>query len=238
MENQQVAAFYDKFWAELDKKKLSGINSRHRYILRNLKLAGLKRNSTVLEIGCGLGMLTGFIAKSIPAGKIVGVDISPDSIEYAKKKYASNSNMSFRVDDMTDFKIGDTFDFVVFPDVLEHIPIEAHATIFKTIRQLVHDDSIILINIPNPPALEYMHVHYKSELQIIDQPLHTDKFLKAIYENGFFLEQLSTYSIFFKEPDYQSMIVKPALPFKVMAPKNKLSVLRRSILLRLENLLS
>lgn len=29
---QEVGAFYDKFWNDLDQKKLSGINSRHRSI--------------------------------------------------------------------------------------------------------------------------------------------------------------------------------------------------------------
>lgn len=237
-ENKEVADFYDKFWADLDQKNLSGINSRHRYILRNLKKAGLKRNSRVLEIGCGLGMLTGFIASAIPAGMIRGVDISPESIEYAKNKYASRKNISFEVNDMTSFDSKEVFDFVVFPDVLEHIPIEAHFNIFKTIRQLIHDESIVLVNIPNPPALEYLHIHQPEALQIIDQPLHTDQLLKAIYASGFRLDQLTTYSIFYKQADYQSMLLKPALPFTKMENKDKISVLRRSILLRIENFLS
>jgi 2-polyprenyl-3-methyl-5-hydroxy-6-metoxy-1,4-benzoquinol methylase len=237
IDNKKVAEFYDKFWADLDQKKLSGINSRHRYILYHLKKAGLRKDSKVLEIGCGLGMLTHFISRSIPSGRITGVDISPESIEYARKKYGSR-NISFYVNDMTDFKLEEKFDFIVFPDVLEHIPVEAHANIFRTIRRLVHSQSTVLINIPEPLALEYMHIHFKSELQIIDQPLHTYPFLKALYENGFYLFSLKTYSVFYEEPDYQSLVVKPYEALTTMKQKGKFSVFLRSVWLRIMNFIN
>ena len=75
IENKDVAEYYDKFWKDLDAKNKGGINSRHRYILYHLKKAGLKKNSSVLEIGCGLGMLTSFIGKSLSSGKIKVVGV-------------------------------------------------------------------------------------------------------------------------------------------------------------------
>lgn len=237
VDNKQVADFYDKLWADLDQKNMSGINSRHRYILHNLKKAGLKKNSKVLEIGCGLGTLTNFISRALPSGHITGVDISPESVAFATKKYAKN-NISFAVSDMTNFISQQKFDFIVFPDVLEHIPIEAHNNIFATIRKLVDINSTVLINIPNPIALEYLHIHNREALQIIDQPLHSYPFLKAIYENGFYLISLKTYSIFYKQADYQSMILKPYAAIASMDVKSKSSVVMKSIWLRFVNLFS
>jgi 2-polyprenyl-3-methyl-5-hydroxy-6-metoxy-1,4-benzoquinol methylase len=237
VDNKQVADYYDKFWQELDSKNLGGINSRHRYILYHLKKAGLKKNSTLLEIGCGLGMLTSFIGKELSTGKITGVDISPESVSYANKKYG-NKNVSFLVSDMTDFKSNEKFDFIVFPDVLEHIPIEAHSNIFSTVRKLVKDNSIVYVNIPNPIALEYCHEHKLPGIQIIDQPLHAYPFLKPVYENGFYVESIKTYSIFYDEPDYQRMIIKPYLPFKKMTVKSKASVISKSIWLRILNFIN
>lgn len=237
IENKDVAEYYDKFWKDLDAKNKGGINSRHRYILYHLKKAGLKKNSSVLEIGCGLGMLTSFIGKSLSSGKIKGVDISPESIQYATKKYGKH-NITFEVNNMSDFKSGEKFDFIVFPDVLEHIPVEAHNNIFATIRKLVNPDSVVLINIPNPMALEYMHIHYKDELQIIDQPLHTYTFMKAIYDNGFYLESLKTYPIFFIQPDYQSMIVKHYEAFSIMKQKSNAAVILKNIWLRFLNFIN
>jgi 2-polyprenyl-3-methyl-5-hydroxy-6-metoxy-1,4-benzoquinol methylase len=237
VDNKQVADFYDKLWADLNKNNLSGINSRHRYILYNLKKAGLKKNSKVLEIGCGLGTLTNFISGAIPSGHITGVDISPESIESAKKMHVKK-NISFAVSDMTNFVSEQKFDFIVFPDVLEHIPIEAHNNIFATIRKLVDVNSTVLINIPNPIALEYLHIHNRELLQIIDQPLHTYPFLKAIYENGFYLISLKTYSIFYKQADYQSMVLKPYMALSSMEGKSKSSVIMKGIWLRFVNLFS
>jgi len=235
-DNVQVADFYDETWADLHAKKLSGINSRHRFILKFMKEAGLKRDSSVLEIGCGLGTLTGFIKRVIPQGYIQGVDISPKSIAFAQKKYAADQNMSFSVNDMSDFSSDRKFDFVLFPDVLEHIPAENHAAIFKSIRKVIGNDSKVLINIPNPAALEYFHLHDKASLQIIDQPLHTDQFLKPMYENGLYLESLLTYSIFYKEPDYQWLVLRLNQPFKSMQSKSKFDVLKKSVMLRIKNL--
>lgn len=58
--------YYNKLWAELEEQNKAGINSRHRAIIKRLKKAGLKKNSTVLEIGCGIGAISGLILKNIP----------------------------------------------------------------------------------------------------------------------------------------------------------------------------
>lgn len=233
---QEVSEFYDKEWAEIEKRKESGVNSRHRLILQKLKKAGLKRNSNVLEIGCGNGTLTNFIAGHIPNGRIVGADISPETIKMAKAKFSNRKNIEFLVSDMTNFKYDYKFDFVVFPDVLEHIPIEAHDNILKTIAGNVHQGSIVFVNIPNPRAIDYLQIHHPELMQIIDQALHTDKFLLAFYSNGFYLDNLSTYPVFYEEPDYQSLVFKVKSNFSKMTVRPKWKVLSRSIFLRLKEL--
>src|SRR5687767_3324590 len=77
---KEVSTYYDKLWAELETQNKAGVNIRHLTILKNLKREGLGRNSKVLEIGCGIGTLTKLIAKNLGNGKIVGVDISPETI--------------------------------------------------------------------------------------------------------------------------------------------------------------
>ena len=78
-----VSKYYDKFSSYQSKV---GINIRHRSIFKNIKREGLSRNSFVLEIGCGIGTLTGLIAGVVTTGRIVSIDISPKSIEMAKYK--------------------------------------------------------------------------------------------------------------------------------------------------------
>lgn len=219
--HKEVADYYNKVWAGIEKKTSNRPNARHFFILKNLKKAGLKRNSTVLEIGCGSASLTHMIAKFITAGKIVGADISNETIELNKRKYASYQNMEFHVSDMTDFMPEGTFDFVVIPDVLEHIPMTEHENIFKTIGKITHENSAILINNPEPNLLAWYHKTQPDTLQIIDQPLHINYLSKLIYEIGFYIESVTPFSISFDVPEYQSIVCKRKTTFENIKQNSK-----------------
>ncbi len=232
-----VSKYYDSEWAKLEKEKLTGINSRHRYIIKYLIENGMKSNHSVLEIGCGIGTLSSFICSKLKKGKLTGVDISPETIEQNKTRYKHLNNVEFIVSDMTDFSIDEKYDIIILPDVLEHIPIEAHDNIFKTIKNLIKPDGFIFINIPNPYALEYLHVHHKELLQIIDQPIYTNILLNTVYKYDFYIDNLKTYAVFYEEPDYQMMVLKPRKAFESMKVKPKFNVLFNSLKLRITDLL-
>ncbi len=232
-----VSKYYDSEWAKLEKEKLTGINSRHRYIIKYLIENGMKSNHSVLEIGCGIGTLSLFICSKLKKGKLTGVDISRETIEQNKTRYKHLNNVEFIVSDMTDFSIDEKYDIIILPDVLEHIPIEAHDNIFKTIKNLIKPDGFIFINIPNPYALEYLHVHHKELLQIIDQPIYTNILLNTVYKYDFYIDNLKTYAVFYEEPDYQMMVLKPRKAFESMKVKPKFNVLFNSLKLRITDLL-
>ncbi len=206
MGEKNVADYYDSFTDYQLKKK---ITIRHRTIFNNLINIGLKRNSQVLEIGCGIGTFTSLMARYIKKGHITAVDISPKSIEIAKKDLCkSYPNIYFIVSDMSDFSSEKKFDFIVLPDVLEHIPIEQHFNIFKILRAHSHNSTKILINIPSPFYLRWVHKHKPELLQIIDQPIDSDILFKNIYDNDFHIKSLNTYSLHVQEGDYQCIIAQ------------------------------
>ena len=124
-EQDKVVRFYDQF---AEKQEKTGINSRHLSILDKAKQAGLASNHRVLEVGCGIGTVSHLLATQVPQGKVLAVDISPESIEKARVLWKKQGNLKFDVSDMSDFNLpGETFDFFVFPDVLEHIPDDTKA---------------------------------------------------------------------------------------------------------------
>ncbi|MBK8658837.1 MAG: class I SAM-dependent methyltransferase [Bacteroidetes bacterium] len=231
--NKDVAEFYDKEWADFNDKGLSKPNSRHRTILKNLKAAGLTKSSNVLEVGCGLGSLSGLIIKFLSDGNFIGADISPKTIELLKKKYSEFKNADFLVTDMSNFKHNIKFDFVVFPDVLEHIPVEAHDNIFKTLSQITHNDSVILVNNPEPFALEWIIKNKPEQLQIIDQPLHINHFSNLSYSNGFYIESVMPYSLHTYQYDYQNIIIKPIKSLQEVAQKKSLDAILANLKSRL-----
>lgn len=201
MQNEDIAKFYDSYTAyQLSKK----INIRHRTIFSLLKKFGLRSNSSVLEIGCGIGTLTSLMANFLNDGKIVAVDISPQSIDIAKKIICKKfSNIEFIVSDMQNFSHENKFDFIVLPDVLEHIPIEKHHKLFYTLSQQSKENSRMLINIPSPLYQRWLIKNKPELLQIIDQPLDSNHIVNVAYDNNFYLISMSTYSLHVLEGDYQ-----------------------------------
>ncbi len=220
--HKDVAEYYNKVWAGIEKKTSNKPNARHYYTFKNLKRAGLKKNSKVLEIGCGSASLTSMIAGYVSSGKIVGADISNETIEMNKRKYAAVKNMEFYVSDMTDFNPSETFDIIVIPDVLEHIPVEEHENIFKTIQKITHDGSTIFINNPEPNLLAWYHKTKPELLQIIDQPLHINYLSKLIYDIGFYIESVNPFSISFDVPEYQSIVCRRKTKFDKLIQNSKM----------------
>ncbi|MDX1349254.1 MAG: class I SAM-dependent methyltransferase [Putridiphycobacter sp.] len=202
MEKQSVKSFYDSF---VKNQANLGISIRHRIIFDNLKRIGLQRNSNVLEVGCGIGTVSKLIVDGIPEGQFLGCDISPKSIEYANS-FVNRSNAEFIVSNMSDFSSKLNFDFVVFPDVLEHIPEEEHLQMFKNISKYLNADAKILINIPEPNALAWVREHQPEKLQIIDQSLSMQKLVNNMAEIGMTINKLNPYSIHCEVPNYLEIV--------------------------------
>ena len=229
---EKVVSFYDQF---AEKQAKTGINSRHLSILDKVKKAGLQADHRILEVGCGIGTVSHLLATQVPKGKVLAVDISPESIEKAKVLWKDQKNLGFEVSDMSDFdKKGETFDFFVFPDVLEHIPVDQHFRLFQNIEKHSHADSVIFIHIPAPRYLQWMIDNEPEKLQVIDQPLDSGDLIKNITANGFYLEKMETYGLFFEEKDYQYFVFRSAKPLRSSTPKSKWDVLKERIRIRLK----
>ncbi len=216
---EEVKEYYDTF---KEHQKQLGINIRHRTILKNLKNAGLKANSNVLEIGCGIGTVSHLILKYITEGSFVGLDISAESIKMAQQFNSFHKKAEFFVDDMSNFSYKTKFDFVVFPDVLEHIPVEQHANIFKTIGELTTPNATVIINIPEPNYLNWVRANDPSKLQIIDQSLSMQDLLNNSYPYGFKLYSMNPYSLHFDVNDYLAIVMKKDLTVKNVNVKSKI----------------
>lgn len=231
-EQDKVVRFYDQF---AEKQEKTGINSRHLSILDKAKLAGLKSNHRILEVGCGIGTVSHLLATQVPQGKVLALDISPESIEKARVLWKKQGNLTFDVSDMSDFSLpGETFDFFVFPDVLEHIPVAQHARLFENIQRHAHADSVVLIHIPAPRYLEWMIANQPEKLQVIDQPLDTGILVQTLGSAGFYLEKMETYALFFNEKDYQYFVFRAHKPVQQSTAKNKWQVLKERMRIRLK----
>lgn len=137
---------------------------------------------------------------------------------------------------MADFsKPGQTYDYFVFPDVLEHIPVDQHRRLFQNIQAHSHQDSVIFVHIPSPRYLQWMIQNEPEKLQVIDQPLDSGDLIKSISEAGFYLEKMETYALFYQEKDYQYFVFRASKPLHKSTPRSKWEVLKERISIRLRN---
>ena len=109
--------FYDKAWNKWDDMKVYGPTARHtrRFVLAFLKGSEI---SSVLDAGCGTGLLLQQILEKYPHVRATGLEYSAKGIEFAKLRLPK---ADFHIIDLSKESLGEKFDVVTCIDVLEHI---------------------------------------------------------------------------------------------------------------------
>lgn len=111
-----------------------------------------KDNCNVLELGCGTGMMSYFLAKKIK-GKVLGIDISSKFIDIANAKYKL-PNLNYEVKNVsTDltYSAGE-FDYIIGNGILHHVYYNIDKVLEDLKKLLKKDGKIIFIepNLFNP----------------------------------------------------------------------------------------
>lgn len=195
-----------------DRQAEVGINARHKSIHDWMLKFGLQKEHSVLEVGCGIGTQTELLLEYLsPSTKVKAVDISERSIEMAKERCKAHKNVEFATFNIIEEQLNETYDVILLPDVIEHIPLELHPQLFKSLRSLLKETGFIVLHFPQPYYQDWCNVHVPEKMQILDQAVHIDKFVKDSYGAGFYIGHLEMYSIWVQPGEYQ--IVK-LLPIK------------------------
>jgi SAM-dependent methyltransferase len=103
--------------------------------------------SSILDVGCGEGVLTLEWAERLGDGRIVGIDLEDPKLraEWAKR---SRLNLEFRAEEATHLSFSDDeFDLASAIEVLEHVP-EPEATLAEMAR-VARDH--LLVSVPREP---------------------------------------------------------------------------------------
>ena len=132
-------AFYDKAWDQWDHMKIYGPTARHTRRLIFKLLKGISFN-TVLDAGCGTGVLLQQIHEKFPHIQSTGVEYSPHGLDIAQKRLPGSS---FHVLNLAEEKLNKQFDLVTCIDVLEHIPDDRSA--LKNLLEMTADYLILSV---------------------------------------------------------------------------------------------
>ncbi|MEA2186437.1 MAG: hypothetical protein QOK16_1448 [Solirubrobacteraceae bacterium] len=101
----------------------------------------------VLELGCGAGRLTGYLAEIASAAH--GVDISPAMIEYCRRTYPGASFSEGDMRDLSAFETG-SFDVIVAPhNVLDVLDDEERRDVVDRIHRVLVPGGLLMMSTHN-----------------------------------------------------------------------------------------
>ena len=137
----------------------------------------------VLDIACGEGYGSNYLAEKVE--KVIGVDISEEAVEHARKTY-NKENLDFVQGSVTHIPLrSQSVDGVVSFETIEHVNANEQIKFLQEIKRVLKKDGLLVLSCPNKPIASdrayelwgYINPFHKKEYEI-------DEF-KELLENYF-----------------------------------------------------
>lgn len=101
----------------------------------------------ILDLGCGFGVFSMFLALSAPKRKVTGIDCEPNRINLAKK-YANNTNINncfFLNEDIINCNYKGTYDCILLVDVLYQLTAQEKTQVIENCRNSLDKDGLLIV---------------------------------------------------------------------------------------------
>ncbi len=121
--------------------------AEQRALALTCERAGLKDGQKILELGCGWGSLSLWMAKQFPGSQIVAVSNSNSQRAHIEAQASQRGleNLSVITCDINDFRPGQQFDRIVSVEMFEHV--RNHGQLMKNIADWLVDDGRLFVHI-------------------------------------------------------------------------------------------
>lgn len=124
-------------------------------VRRRLQELDTSRIHDVLEIGCGMGTVSEFLAREYPFD-VTAVDSDPAQVRLAHDIYGSADRLRYQMADATALPFPENrFDLVVSQNVFHHIP-RWHSVVSEISRVLRPGGQLIWLDIVVPPGMKLL----------------------------------------------------------------------------------
>lgn len=164
-------AFYDDF---LEGRMVEYRLSRNRRIERAAAtvLGHVRGGSRVLEIGCGIGLVTERLARR--AARVWACDLSPRNVEFARRTVGGRNVEFFVCDVLEQFdrlrnRLDGPVDTIVMVDVLEHLPADRQDVLFERLGTLLAPEATIVLTFPAAEYQRHLYAEEPDKLQPVDE---------------------------------------------------------------------
>ncbi len=119
--NQKAHAFFDDLWKRGDPWDLESSEFEQGKYMRQREMLSGRRYAHTLEIGCGAGWFTRFLARI--AQKVVALDVAPSAIARARAAGGDPEVVDFRVANVMDYDLRaeGPWDLVVMSETIYYL---------------------------------------------------------------------------------------------------------------------
>jgi 2-polyprenyl-3-methyl-5-hydroxy-6-metoxy-1,4-benzoquinol methylase len=133
---------------------------------------------SILDVGCGEGVLTAEWAERLGDGRIVGIDLDDPELR-AEWERRARPNLEFRVEEASSLSFADgEFDLACAIEVLEHVP-EPEATLAEMARVASRH---LLVSVPREPLWRGLNVARGAYLRDLgNTPGHVNHWSKRAF---------------------------------------------------------
>ena len=125
---------------------------------------------TLVDVGCGIGESTATLKRRCPRATVLGVDISPKSIDIARRLFG-DSGAVFETLDIArdDLPIEPPVDIIVMIDVFEHIAAGQRSAAAAALNRLLSPAGRILLTLPSVAYQRFLRRERPREVQPVDE---------------------------------------------------------------------
>jgi trans-aconitate 2-methyltransferase len=136
-------------WNAAEYARISALQAAMAEEVLGLLRGRLRGDERVLDVGCGNGKVTRYIAALVPQGGVLGVDASAKMVEFARAASAntgpdgaSPTNLNFEVMDARQLRYRESFDLVVSFNALHWIAEEEQELALRGIYAALKPDGV------------------------------------------------------------------------------------------------
>lgn len=159
---------------------------------------------TVLDVGCGSGFITNFLARRYPNIHFDAIDFS-ESIEYARSisKSCSLYNVNYQKENFLDWQSNKKYDVVICNGVLHHIP--KHEEALEKLKSLTNDKLVIgIYNTYGKLLKKVIPIKYVNDVLYVDQE---ECPFEISFTDSEFKEKLKDFHLLKTHPGYKNHFV-------------------------------
>ena len=138
--------YYTKEQRKEGYKKQSFVEAKYKFIDEMLKWCGVESPKKIIDVGCGIGGTSRYLAKQFPDAEVVGITLSPNQVNRGKELALAQDvhNVDFKVMNALSMDYPDnTFDLVWACESGEHMP-DKKAYVEEMVRVLKPGGKLVI----------------------------------------------------------------------------------------------